>query len=65
MILEKTFESILKELEKTVEKLESGECGLDESLKLYTDGIKLSAECKKRLETARAKIETLSDGMEN
>ena len=56
-----SFEENLKDLEKIVERLESGECGLDESLKLYSDGIKLSSECKKALEEARQKIEQLSD----
>ena len=56
-----SFEENLKNLEKIVERLESGECGLDESLKLYSDGIKLSSECKKALEEARQKIEQLSD----
>ena len=56
-----SFEENLKNLEKIVERLESGECGLDESLKLYSDGIKLSRECKKALEEARQKIEQLSD----
>lgn len=56
-----SFEDNLKSLEKIVQKLESGECGLDESLQLYSDGVKLSAECKKQLETARQKIEQISD----
>ena len=57
----KSFENNLKELEMIVQKLESGECGLDESIELYTNGIKLSAECKKQLETARQIIEQISD----
>lgn len=56
-----SFENNLKELEKIVQKLESGDCGLDESLELYSKGIQLSAECKKQLETARQKIEQISD----
>ncbi len=56
-----SFENNLKELEKIVQRLESGECGLDESLELYSKGIGLSAECKKQLETARQKIEQISD----
>ncbi len=59
--MSESFESNLKNLEMIVEKLESGQCGLDESLKLYTDGVKLSADCKKQLESARQKIENLSD----
>ena len=59
--MSKSFENNLKELEMIVQKLESGEYGLDESIELYTNGIKLSAECKKQLETARQKIEQISD----
>lgn len=58
--MEKTFEENLKELETIVAKLESGEVGLDEALELYEKGIKLSAVCKERLETAKQKIETLN-----
>ena len=58
--MEKTFEENLKELETIVTKLESGEVGLDEALELYENGIKLSAVCKERLETAKQKIETLN-----
>ena len=56
-----SFENNLKELESIVTKLESGECGLDESIELYSKGVKLSADCKKQLETARQKIENISD----
>ena len=59
--MSKSFENNLKELEVIVQKLESGECGLDESIELYTNGIKLSAECKMQLEAARQKIEQISD----
>ena len=59
--MDTSFENNLKTLEKIVEKLESGQCGLDESLQLYSDGVKLSVECKKQLETARQKIEQISD----
>ena len=56
-----SFENNLKELENIVQKLESGDLGLDESLELYSKGVKLSSECKKQLETARQKIENISD----
>lgn len=59
--MSESFENNLKALEIIVEKLESGQCGLDESLQLYSDGVKLSVECKKQLENARQKIEQLSD----
>ena len=57
----KSFEQTLSELEEIVAKLEKGECGLDESIALYETGVKLSAECSKRLENARCKIITLTD----
>ncbi len=59
--MDNTFEKNIAELEKTVEKLESGNIGLDEAIKLYADGVKLSAACKEQLEKARQKIERLSD----
>ena len=59
--MSESFENNLKNLEKIVEKLELGNCGLDESIKLYTDGVKLSAECKTQLESARQKIEQITD----
>lgn len=60
----KDFEASMKELENIVEKLEIGECTLEESIVLYEKGVKLSAECAKRLETARKKIITLSQAEE-
>ena len=59
--MSKSFENKLKALETIVEKLESGQYGLDESLQLYSDGVKLSVECKNELENARQKIEQISD----
>ena len=55
------FENNIKELEKIVARLESGECGLDESIELYAKGIMLSSECKNLLDSAKQKIEQLSD----
>ena len=37
---EKSFETTLKRLEEIVEKMESGGLGLEESMKLYEEGIK-------------------------
>lgn len=55
----KTFESSLAELEKIVENLESGELSLEESLKLFENGVRLSRECRERLNEAERKIEVL------
>jgi exodeoxyribonuclease VII small subunit len=54
-----TFESSLGELEKIVRKLEDGELSLEESLKLFEDGVKLSRECQERLSKAERRIEIL------
>lgn len=55
----KNFEASLNELEKIVRKLEDGELSLEESLKLFEDGVKLSRECRERLSQAERRIEVL------
>ncbi len=62
----KTFESSLAELEKIVEQLENGDIPLEESLKLFESGVKLSRECRERLTEAERRIEILmKDGSGN
>ena len=61
---ELTFEEAYVELEKITDKLNSGDTTLDEALKLYEEGIKLSNLCSKALENAKQKIETLKKGEE-
>lgn len=56
---QKTFESSLGELEKIVRKLEGGDLSLDESLKLFEEGIKLSRECEEKLSNAERRVELL------
>jgi exodeoxyribonuclease VII small subunit len=56
---EPRFEQALEALEKIVERLEKGELTLEESLKLYEEGIRLSRLCHGKLEEAEGKIETL------
>lgn len=57
--MKQTFESSLGELERIVRKLEDGEMSLEESLKLFEDGVKLSRECQERLDQAERRIEVL------
>lgn len=59
MTAEMKFEDALKRLEKIVADLESGDLSLDDSLKRYEEGVKLSQFCSKKLETARRKVEIL------
>jgi exodeoxyribonuclease VII small subunit len=56
---QKTFEASLGELEKIVRKLEDGELPLEQSLKLFEDGVRLSRECQERLNQAERRIEIL------
>lgn len=53
------FEDKLKSLEQVVEKLERGDLSLDESVKLFEEGIQLSDACKKELEAAEGRIQIL------
>jgi exodeoxyribonuclease VII small subunit len=57
--MQKTFESSLAELEQIVERLEGGDLSLDDSLELFEKGIKLSRECRSRLQDAERRIEIL------
>ena len=54
-----SIESKLNDLEKILEELESGNLELDESLKKFEKGIKISRECQKTLEEAELKIKVL------
>ncbi len=58
------FEEALKELEKIVERLDSGELGLDQMLEEFERGIGLVRSCKQFLDQAQQKVEMLlnSDG---
>jgi exodeoxyribonuclease VII small subunit len=54
-----SFEEQLTALETVVERLERGELSLDESVRLFEEGVKLSNACKKELEAAEGKIQML------
>ena len=57
----KSIESRLSELETILEELESGDLELDQALKKFEQGVKLSRECQKTLEDAELKIKILMD----
>jgi len=62
---EMQFEEAFKRLEAIVGNLESGDPSLEESMKLFEEGIGLTEACKSRLEDAEQKIKLLlkdSDG---
>jgi len=54
-----SFEEALKELEAIVEKLDNEDITLEDSVKYYEKGLKLSQICSKTLESAVLKIEEI------
>lgn len=53
------FEKKLTRLEDIVEKMESGDLSLDDSLKLFEEGVKLSRDCQAQLTKAEEKVKVL------
>ena len=53
------FERSLTRLEEVVRKLESADLPLDEAMKLFEEGIRLSRDCQKQLEEAEGRVEIL------
>jgi exodeoxyribonuclease VII small subunit len=53
------FEKKLGRLEEIVQKMEKGDLALEESLKLFEEGVKLSRDCHSRLNEAEAKVKKL------
>lgn len=51
-----TFEQALERLEEIVQKLESGNVSLDESIEIYQEGIMLSKQCSGMLQEAEGKV---------
>ncbi len=56
------FEDSLSKLEKIVARLEEGNISLEESLKLFEEGIRLSRYCTQKLEEAEQRVEILLKG---
>ena len=54
------FEKSLKQLETLVDKLEKGDISLEDSLKTFEQGVKLTRECQQALQSAEQKISLLS-----
>jgi exodeoxyribonuclease VII small subunit len=54
-----SFEESLKKLETIVDQLEKGDLTLEDSLKLFEEGVGLSAACKKELDEADGKVQIL------
>ena len=56
------FEDSLNKLEKIVSQLEEGDISLEESLKLFEEGIRLSRFCNQKLDEAEKRVEILLKG---
>jgi exodeoxyribonuclease VII small subunit len=53
------FEASLQELETIVERMEHGELSLEDALKQFEKGIKLTQQCQQALEKAEQKVKIL------
>jgi exodeoxyribonuclease VII small subunit len=56
---EKNFEVSMQRLEEIVNQLDSGKLSLEESIKIFEEGIELSKFCSDKLNQAEKKIKTL------
>ncbi len=55
------FEASLGQLEQLVEQMEDGELSLEESLKAFEQGVKLTRECQQALKQAEQKVQLLTE----
>lgn len=62
--MEIKFETALLKLEKIVRALENEELELEESIKLFEEGIKLSLYCQQELERADGRIQQLLENIQ-
>jgi exodeoxyribonuclease VII small subunit len=58
-VAEQKFEDAFRKLESIVKKLENGNLSLEESLKAFEEGVRLSRFCSKKLDEAEKKVEIL------
>jgi exodeoxyribonuclease VII small subunit len=56
---EKKFETALTRLEEIVSELEKGDITIEQSLKLFEEGVKLARTCQARLQDAERRVEIL------
>lgn len=57
------IEAALERLESIADRLEDPQLDLDEAVKLYEEGLRLYAECTKRLDAADQRITKLADAL--
>ncbi|MCM1364069.1 MAG: exodeoxyribonuclease VII small subunit [Faecalibacterium sp.] len=56
-----TIDSAMLRLKEITDELESGECDLEASMKIYEEGVRLVAFCNKALSAAKQRITDLSE----
>ena len=54
-----TYETLYAQLQNVVARLEAGDLPLDESLKLYEQGVRLAGECQRLLDDAELRVRNL------
>lgn len=64
MALAEKFEDAMKKLEGIVERMEKGDMPLNDSLKLFEEGVKLTRFCSQELQKAEKKVELLTKNIE-
>ncbi len=57
-----SYEEAFARLEIIVRKLETGDCGLDEALRLFEEGVALTRMCAQMLDKVEARINLLMNG---
>ena len=60
-----SFESALAQIESIIERIESGEVGLEQSLTEYEKGVGLINHCRAKLDRARQQVEDLTKTLES
>ncbi len=54
-----TIEELVARLEEITGEMENPDTGIDQSIKLYQEGLAIADECRKRLQSAKQKIEII------
>ncbi len=60
-----TFEEAMKRLDQIVNQLEKNELSLDETLKVFEEGLNLAADCESQLKEFELKVHELTNKEEN
>ena len=60
-----SFEDSYARLEQVIQRLEEGDLGLEESIALYEEGVKLAEQCGRMLDDAELRVTQLVSGLED